>query len=64
MQMVQGLNDEASKASQESLTHKLEHGNQNNEKRVHWSRAQIQGFQACMHTQHCQDESVKNTEME
>ena len=64
MQMVQGSNDEASKASQESLTHKMEQNNQNNKKSVHWSGVQMQRFQACAHAQHCQDESVKKSEME
>ena len=64
MQMVQGLNDEARKANQESLTHKMEQSNQNNEKRVHWSGVHMQGFQACTHVQHCQDKSVKNPKME
>ena len=62
--MVQGLNDEVSKASQESLTHKTEHSDQNDEKRVHWSGVQTQGFQECVHVQCCQDESLKNPEME
>ena len=49
--MIQGLNDEASKTSQDSLNEETKSGEQNNgKKRVHWSSAQSQGFQTCAHT--------------
>ena len=61
MQMVQGLNDEASKVSQDSSNEETKSSEQNNgKKRVHWSGTQSQGFQTCAHTQHCQD-NINNT---
>ena len=44
MQIFQGLNDEASKASQESSNEETKSSEQNDKKRVHWSGVQMQGF--------------------
>ena len=63
--MVQGLNDKASKVSQDSSNEETKSSEQNNgKKRVHWSGAQSQGFQMCAHTQHCQDNVNDTQEME
>ena len=58
MQMVQILNDEASEASQNSTddnSHSETRNQDNDKKRVHWSGMQMQGFQTCVHVQHCQN---------
>ena len=57
LQTVQSFNDEASKASHNLTNNETndEAEEQNNKKRVHWSGVQMQGFQACIHIQHCQN---------
>ena len=58
MQMVQGSNNEASKASQESTSEDKSMNGEEKKKRRHWSGAQMQGFQTCMHIQLRQGNSV------
>ena len=53
MQMAQGLNDEASKVSQESTSEERNTNGEEKKKRTHWSKVQMQGFQTCMHIQLC-----------
>ena len=49
--MVQGLNDEANKVSQDSLNEETKSSEQNdNKKRAHWNGTQLQGIQMCTHT--------------
>ena len=57
MQMVQGLNDEASRASQESTSQNNEN-NEEKKKQTHWSGVQVQGFQTHTHIQPHQDNNV------
>ena len=50
MQMVQGLNNEASKVSQESTSLNNDENKEEKKKQAHWSGAQMQGFQTHTHT--------------
>ena len=58
MQMVQGLNDEASKVSQESTTKNTNMNSEEKKKCTHWSGVQMQGFQSHIHIQLCQNVNV------
>ena len=60
--MVQGLNNEASKVSQESWNEETKSSEENDKKRMHWSGAQMQGFQTCTHVQHSQDTNINDQE--
>ena len=47
--MVQGLNDEASGANQESTSKNDDENDEEKKKQMHWSGLQMQGFQTHTH---------------
>ena len=58
MQMVQGLNDEASRASQESTSKNDNENSEEKKKQTHWSGVKMQRFKTHTHIQLHQDNNV------
>ena len=59
--MAQGLNDKASKLSEDKTHNDENEGKDEKRKRLHWSDVQLQGFQSYMHTQLHQGDTFRMT---